>query len=360
MRGRLTVNQVRRTARVLVATFAILFLFATTACARIDRNPAAQPTDLGPAAELRLGYFPNVTHAGALIGLDQGLFSKQLGTTKLVPTQFNAGPDEVNALLGGSLDIGFIGSGPTINVFSKSGGEAVRLISGATSGGAQLVVQPQINTQQDLRGKTVATPELGNTQDVSLKKWLAEQKLADVNVQNSDNATTLTQLKQGRLAGAWLPEPWSSRAVQESGARVLLDEKTLWPNGQFPTTVVVVRTQFLSQHPETVRAFLRGLLDANNVAATNPAAAKEAANRQLAQLTGKPLAPQVLDSAFSDIQLTVDPLAARFPQLAQDQVTAGIVKQAPKLNGLVDLGLLNAELQQAGKPPIDAAGLDKR
>jgi len=221
-----------RPARALAATAAVLSLVAAVAgCSRADRDesPVAS-TDKGPATELRLGYFPNVTHAAALVGLDKGLFTKELGSTKLVPTKFNAGPEAVGALLGGSLDASFIGSGPAINAYAKSEGAAVRLIAGTTSGGAQLVVKPTITKAADLAGKTIVTPQLGNTQDVSLKKWLAEQNLTKtVKVTNLENAQTLDAFQKGDVDGAWLPEPWSSRLVLDAGAKVLLDEATLWP-----------------------------------------------------------------------------------------------------------------------------------
>lgn len=352
----------RRSTRVVaLAAAALSMLAVVTGCSRADRSDAsATATDQGPAGELRLGYFPNVTHASALIGLDQNLFAQRLGNTKLVPTKFNAGPEEVNALLGGSLDAGFIGSGPAISAYAQSEGEAVRLIAGATSGGAQLVVKPEINTPQDLQGKTVASPQLANTQDVALKKWIADQKLTGVSVQNIDNALTLDQFKQGAIQGAWLPEPWASRLVLEAGAKVLVDEKDLWPGGQFPTTVLVVRTQFLKEHPATVTALLQGLLDANTLAESDPTKAKTAVNNQLQQLTGKALAGPVLDRAWNGIQLTTDPLAGKFPQLSQDQVTAGVKNKAPEVAGFADLALLNTVLAQAGKTPVDAAGLDKK
>lgn len=350
-----------KTVRVLAVTLSLLAVVA--GCSRADRGESSSNASTGatPATEVRLGYFPNVTHASALIGLDKGYFTQELGAgTKLTPTKFNAGPDEVSSLLGGSLDIGFIGSGPAINAFSKSGGDTVRLISGATSGGAQLVVQPGINTPQDLQGKTVADPQAGNTQDVSLKKWLADQKLAGVNVQSEDNSITVDQFKKGAIAGAWLPEPWSSRLVADAGAKVLVDEKSLWPEGKFPTTVLVVRKDFLDQHPQTVQAVLKAVLDANNLAAGDPGEAKAAVNRQLKSLTGAALGQPVLDRAFADIDLTTDPLASRFPQLAQDQVTAGIAKSAPKVHGFFDLAPLNAVLTAAGKPTVSAAGLDQK
>ncbi|MFI7066309.1 ABC transporter substrate-binding protein [Kribbella sp. NPDC050124] len=352
-----------RPARLLAASAAALALVAAAAgCSRAESNDApAAATDKGPATELRLGYFPNVTHAAALVGLDKGLFTKELGSTKLVPTKFNAGPEAVGALLGGSLDASFIGSGPAINAYAKSNGEAVRLIAGTTSGGAQLVVKPTITKAEDLVGKTVVTPQLGNTQDVSLKKWLAEKNLTGkVKVTNLENAQTLDAFKKGDVDAAWLPEPWSSRLVLDAGAKVLLDEKTLWPDGKFPTTVLIVRTQFLQEHPESVKALLTGLVAAIDFSTSDQAAAKTVVNAQLKELTGKALKPAVIDRAFANIEITADPIASTFPQLAKDQVTAGIAKEAPAVAGFADLGPLNDVLTKAGKPTVDAAGLDTK
>jgi sulfonate transport system substrate-binding protein len=340
-----------------LATVALL-----SACSRAGGDtPAPAATDQGPATELHLGYFPNVTHASALIGLGKGIFAKDLGGTKLVTQQYNAGPDEVGALLGKSLDAAFIGSGPAINAFSKSDGQGVRLIAGATSGGAQLVVRNGINGPADLKGKTIATPQLANTQDIALKKWLAANNLTDqVKITNADNATTLDLFKKGDIDGAWAPAPWSSRMVLEGGAKVLVDERSLWPDGTFPTTVLVARTEFLRQHPQTVRALLRGELDADNWAAANKAEAEQVVNDQLKALTGKALSREVLDDSWGQILLTTDPLAARFPQLAKDQVTAGVAKSAPSLKGFADFTPLNKVLRAEGKPAVDAAGLDQK
>jgi NitT/TauT family transport system substrate-binding protein len=347
--------------RLLAATLALTV--AAAGCSRAGGNDATQvaSSDKGPATELRLGYFPNVTHAAALVGLGRGLFTKELGSTKLVPTKFNAGPEAVGALLGGSLDASFIGSGPAINAYAKSNGEAVRLIAGTTSGGAQLVVKPSITKPADLIGKTVVTPQLGNTQDVSLKKWLAQQNLTGkVKVTNLENAQTLDAFKKGDVDAAWLPEPWSSRLVLDAGAKVLVDEATLWPGGKFPTTVLIVRTQFLQEHPETVKALLTGLVAAIDFSTANAADAKTVVNAQLKEATGKALKPAVIDRAFEHIQITADPIASTFQQLAKDQVTAGIAKQAPNVAGFADLGPLNEVLAKAGKPAVDAAGLDAK
>lgn len=353
-----------RPSRVVAAVTVALALAGMSACSRAQTDtsatPAAADSD-ATAPEVRLGYFPNVTHAPAVIGVDQGLFTAELGSTKLTPQTFNAGGDEVNALLGGSLDVAYIGSGPAINAFAKSNGEAVRLISGATSGGAQLVVRSDITSPNQLKGKTIATPQKGNTQDIALKKWLKGQSLTQgadgVTVTALDNARTLDAFKGGSVDGGWLPEPWSSRLVLEAGAKVLVDEKTLWPGGAFPTTVIVARTAFLKQYPGTVKALLRGNLKAIAMITSDPAGAKKVTNAALAKLTGKSLSTAVIDRAFSDITPEPDPLATTFPQLAQDSATAGITDTPTNLKGFVDVTLLNAQLQAAGKPAVADGGL---
>ena len=354
--------------RALLSGAALLAAVGLAAgCSRAQESPSSAPAEnTSPAAELRLGYFPNITHAPALIGVSQDFFAEELGSgTRLTPQTFNAGPDEVNALLGGSLDAGFIGSSPAINAFAKSNGEAVRLIAGSTSAGAQLVTSPDITTPDQLRGKVVATPQLGNTQDVALKKWLAEHNLEigegpdRVTVQNIDNPRTLDLFRQGQVAGGWLPEPWSSRLV-DAGAHVLVDERSLWPDGKFPTTVLIVRTQFLQEHPQTVEALLRGEQRAIEFATTQTEQAKTVTNDAIRQITGSALAAPVLDRAFTQLSFDSDPLAATFPQLSRDSVTAGATQTETNLNGFVDVTELNTVREAAGLPAVSAAGLDNR
>ncbi|WP_086667724.1 ABC transporter substrate-binding protein [Lentzea kentuckyensis] len=340
---------------------ALIALTALSGCSRRGTEDAPVAQSKGAATEVRLGYFPNVTHAAALIGVEKGLFAKELGNTKLTTQTFNAGPDEVNALLGESLDIAYIGSGPAINAYAKSKGEAVKLISGATSGGAQLVVKPEINSIEDLKGKIVATPQLANTQDVSLKKYLAEKNLTgQVTVQNVENAASLDLFKKGDIQAAWAPQPWSARLVAEAGAKVLLDEKTLWEGGAFPTTVVIVRTKFLQEHPETVEAVLKGHVAAIDWAKANKDEAKTTVNAALEKLTSKKLGQKILDAAWDNIELTTDAQAKQFPQLAKDAVTAGVAKEAANVAGYADFTLLNKVLQAQGKPQVQAAGLDQK
>jgi NitT/TauT family transport system substrate-binding protein len=355
---RISIVSTTRTLRLLAAATAALALAA--GCSRAGGNETQAPASAqaqGPA-EVRLGYFPNVTHAPAIIGAKKDFYTKELGSTKLTVTNFNAGPEEVNALLGSSLDIGFIGSGPAINAFTKSKG-TIQLVSGAVSGGAQLVTKADITSVDQLKGKNIATPSLGNTQDVSLKKLISEKNLADVKITNLDNPKTLDAFKTGQVDGAWLPEPWSSRLVLDAGAKVLLDEKSLWPNGKFPTTVIIVRSEFLQKYPQTVQAILRGHIKAIDWAKSNEADAKTTVNAALKELSGSTLSQPVLDSAFKAIELTTDPIASTFPQLAKDSVTAKIVKETADLKGFADFTALNEALKATGKPAVDTAGLDK-
>jgi len=352
-----------RTRTLLAA--ALVTLAAVAGCSRAAETPAAPQAATGPAAELRLGYFPNITHAPALIADSKGFFTSELGSTKLTTQAFNAGPEEVAALLGGSLDAGFIGSSPAINAFAKSNGEAIRIVAGSTSGGAQLVTTPDITSPAQLKGKILATPQLGNTQDVSLKKWLKENNLEigtgpdKVTVQNLDNPRTLDLYKSGGLAGGWLPEPWSSRLV-DAGAKSLVDERTLWPNGQYPATVLIVRTDYLQQHPDTVQALIRGEEKAIAFATADPAGAKTVTNDTIKKLTNSALAPSVLDRAFTQLSFTTDPFAATFLQLSKDSVTAGVTPKETDVKGLFDLTALNAARKALGQPAVDAAGLDKQ
>ncbi|MEV6444182.1 ABC transporter substrate-binding protein [Amycolatopsis sp. NPDC051716] len=349
----------RTPRRTLASALAALTVVGVLAgCSRADSS-TAPAANQGAAGEVRVGFFPNVTHAPALIGVKKDFFKTELGSTKLTTQTFNAGPEEVNALLGGSLDVAFIGSGPAINAFTKSKG-AIQLVSGAVSGGAQLVVKPDITSVDQLKGKNIATPQLANTQDVALKKFLAGKQLTDqVKITNLDNPKTLDAFKKGEVDGGWLPEPWASRLVLDAGANVLVDEKTLWPGGRFPTTVVIVRSEFLQQHPDTIRALLKGELAAIDWAKGNPADAKTVVNGALKELAGSTLSAAVLDRAFSGIELTTDPVAAEFPQLAQDSVTAGVVKSAVALKGFADFGPLNEVLKAKNLPAVVAPELTK-
>ena len=356
-------TRLTRTLRVAASAVVALSLAACSTSAADPAGSSAPPAEI---KTIRLGFFPNLTHGPALVGLQDGLFKsalKPLGLT-VTPTAFNAGPDAVSALFGGSLDITYIGPNPTINAYAESGGEAVRVIAGAASGGAALVVRPEITGAAGLKGRKIATPQLGNTQDVALRAWLKDQSLTsdvdgggDVSIVPQANAEGLAAYASGQIGGAWVPEPWVSEYVK-AGAKVLVDEATLWPQGQFVTTNVIVRTEFLDQHPDAVQAFLDGHLAALKAIKDDPKGSAEAANASLKSLTGSSLAPDVLTSAWKNVTFTADPLPATLKASAEDAISVGLleadkVEKAGGLPGsLYDLTLLNRALAAAGEPEV--------
>lgn len=353
-----------RRGLALVAALAAAVL-SLSACGGDDAEPAGTDEGGGATAEtLRLGYFANVTHAAALIGLDQGYFEEELGDTALETQVFNAGPAAIEAVFAGALDASYIGPNPAINAFAESDGEAIRIIAGATSGGAQLVVREGIDSAEDLEGTTLATPQLGNTQDVALRAYLTENGLensieggGDVTITPTPNADTLTLFQSGEFDGAWLPEPWASRLVLEAGAEVLVDEKDLWPDGEFVTTHLIVRTEFLEQYPGTVAALLRGHVQAVEFANDSTDEAKEVVNAGIERDTGEALSTEVLDRAWENLTITTDPIASSLQTSADDAVAAGTSEEAVELEGIYDLRPLNEILADLGEDSISAADL---
>jgi NitT/TauT family transport system substrate-binding protein len=352
-----------RLRRALAASAAALLVtvgLAACGTSSADDNAAGGTAE---AETLRLGYFANVTHALPLIGVQDGTYAKALGSTKLETQVFNAGPAAVEALFAGAIDATYIGPNPAINAFVKSNGEAVRIVAGASSGGAQLIVQPEITSGADLKGATVATPQLGGTQDVALRYWLKEQGLSapvqgagDVTVAPQENAQTLDLFKAGKIAGAWVPEPWASRLVLEGGGKVLVDEKDLWPDGAFVTTHLIVSTEYLKKYPGTITKLLAAEADTLDTVTKDPAKAKETANAALLALTTKQLKPEVLDRAWENLTLTLDPVASTLQVSADHGVEVGTTQKAD-LKGIYDLSLLNALLKARGAAAVSAAGL---
>ncbi|MGW2885110.1 aliphatic sulfonate ABC transporter substrate-binding protein [Streptomyces griseoruber] len=313
---------------------------------------------------VKIGYFGNLTHGTALVGREQGIFQKELGATKASYATFNAGPSEIEALNAGSIDIGWIGPSPSINGYTKSDGKSLRIIGGSASGGVKLVVNPdKIKSLKDVKGKKIATPQLGNTQDVAFLNWIADQGWkvdaqsgkGDVTVVRSDNKVTPDAFKAGSIDGAWVPEPTASKLVAEGG-KVLLDESTLWPDQKFVITNIIVSQKFLTEHPKVVEAVLKGSVETNKWINANPDAAKAAANKQLEADSGKALPADVLDPAWKSIQFINDPLASTLNTEAEHAVKAGLLEK-PDLKGIYDLSILNKVLKAEGDTAVDDAGL---
>jgi NitT/TauT family transport system substrate-binding protein len=317
---------------------------------------------------VNLGYLVNLTHAPALIGVAKGFFQGAMpnGTT-VNTTTFSAGPAESEALLGGELDAAFVGPGPAINAFIKTKGK-VLIVAGTTSGGAGLVVSKSIadgNFPADLAGKTLSSPQLGNTQDIALRTWLATKGLAtningggQVTIDStSGNSISLQNFEAGKIAGGWVPEPYESEFILQGKGTLAVDEASLWPNGQFPTTVLVVTQKLLQDHPDIVSDLLTGLVKSVNWINSNEPAAPAAVNTALAATTGgKLLKSAVLSMAWGHLTFLFDPLAADIQTDANNAEKLGFNTTA-NIKGILDVGPLNAILSAAGDPTVSAGSL---
>ncbi|WP_432900428.1 ABC transporter substrate-binding protein [Micromonospora matsumotoense] len=343
---------------VSLATLAVIgaaTLGTTAACG--DDDSAAGGGDSGPVT-LRLGYFPNITHAPAVVGVEKKIFEDKLGNDiKLETKTFNAGPAAIEAIFSGALDATYIGPNPTVNAFSKSKGEAVRVISGAASGGVALVVKPEITSVEQLRGKKISTPQLGNTQDVAIRYWLKEKGLkttkeggGDVKIVPQENAQTVETFTSGAIDGAWVPEPFVSRLVN-AGGKVLVDERDLWPDKKFVITNLIVSTKFLKAHPDAVKKLVEGQVAANDFVNTKPDEAQQAISDHIGKITGKPLDLKLIKQAWPSLLFTNDPIASSL-KTGLDHAVAVELTQPVSLDGLYDLKYLNEVLKTQGQAEV--------
>jgi NitT/TauT family transport system substrate-binding protein len=310
---------------------------------------------------VRLGFLANITHEPALVGLEKGFFAKQLGKdVTLKTTVFSSGTEETTAILAGQLDAAYVGPNPAINAWQKSNGTAIKIISGAASGGASLVVKNGITSATQLKGKSLATPSLGNTQDVAARYWLKQHGLATTATGGGDvaikpikpNSAAVLQFKSGQLDGGWEPEPYATEMVLDGGKR-LVNEASLWPGGKFVTTNLVVTQSFLKDHPSAVNGLLKGQIEANSYINSSPTAAAQAANAELAKLLGKGLPGDVLTQSLKYITFTNDPIASSLTIDAQHAVAVGLL-QPVNLSGIYDLGPLNKLLQAEEQAQVNS------
>jgi NitT/TauT family transport system substrate-binding protein len=313
----------------------------------------------GPVV-LRLGFLANITHEPALVGIAKGYLTRDLGkNVELKTTVFSSGTEETTAILAGQLDAAYVGPNPAINAWQKSNSTAIRVISGAASGGASLVVKKGISSAAQLKGKSLATPSLGNTQDVALRYWLKQHGLnttptgaGDVAIKPiKPNSAAVLEFASGQIDGGWEPEPYATQMVLDGGTR-LVNEASLWPGGKFVTTNLVVTQSFLKAHPSAVNGLLKAQIEANSYINANGSAAATAANNELQKLLGKGLKPDVLAAALRYITFTNDPIASSLQTDAQHAAAVGLLSPVKDLPAIYDLGPLNAQLKAAGQPQV--------
>ncbi|TLY02211.1 MAG: ABC transporter substrate-binding protein [Thaumarchaeota archaeon] len=311
---------------------------------------------------LRIGYFPNINHAQAVIGLGNGDFQRALGDDVEVKTQiFNAGPSAIEALFANQIDVTYIGSNPAINGYVVSNGEGLRIISGAASGGAVFVVRNDagINSVTDLANKKFASPQLGNTQDVALRKYLLDngyktkEKGGNVEVLPVENADILTLMIKKDIQGAWVPEPWGARLVKEANGRIFLDERELWPNGEFVTAHIIARTDYLEKNPRIISKLLEAHIDETKWINENPDEAMRLFNVELQKLTGKTIPVNEFEEGFSRMTLTWDPVKESLFESANNAFEIGFLgDKRPDLSKIYDLTILNQVLKEKGLAEI--------
>ena len=346
---------------MMVAVFIIssTSLFSPVTC----RNDVFAQGASAPKKVLRIGYFPNVNHAQAVIGFGTDEFKKQLGDNVDVQTfTFNAGPSAIEALLAKRIDATYVGSNPAINGYIVSGGKDLRIISGAASGGAVLVVRNDsgINSPKDFAGKKFASPQLGNTQDVALRKYLLDhgyktiENGGNVTVVPVSNADTLTLFLKKQIDGAWVPEPWGARLVKEGGGKILLDERTLWPQGKFVTNNIVVRTDYLQGNPDVIKKLLAANVNETLWINGHRQEAAKLLNEGIKKITGKAIPEDELKASLSRIDFTYDPLKLELLRSANNAFDVGYLgKQRPDLSAIFDTNLLDEVLKEKGLQPLE-------
>jgi NitT/TauT family transport system substrate-binding protein len=307
----------------------------------------------GPVT-VRLGYLANITHAPALIAVKNGYFTKALGSAGTLKTSvYTSGTQETTAILAGQLDAAYVGPNPAINAWQKSGGKAIRIVSGAADGGASFVVKSSITQASQLKGQAVATPSLGNTQDVAARYYLKQNGITTSTTGGGEasikptapNSAAVTEFKSGQIAGASEPTPYDTEIVQEGG-KVLFSEPGV-------TTLLMVTQTFLADHPAIVSDLLKAQIEANDFIKSNPAQAEADANAELAAYTGKPLKSDLVQAAFKETTFTDDPDATSLTQDAQQATSVGLLSQV-SLNGIFDLGPLNTLLKADGEAQVNS------
>ena len=328
-----------------------------------NANPGNQLShNVGSSGDvLRIGYFSNINHAQAVIGLGNGDFQKELGDIKVETQIFNAGPSAIEALFADRIDVTYVGSNPAINGYIKSDGNDLRIISGAASGGAVFVVRNDagINSSADFADKKFASPQIGNTQDVALRSYLLKngykttENGGNVTVTPASNPDIVTLFLKKSIDGAWVPEPWGAKLVKEANGKILVDERDLWPNGKFVTSQIVVRTDYLKNHPDVIKKLLEAHVDETNWINNNKDQAFQVFNAQLEKITGKKIPIDELQDAFSRLEITYDPVKESLYKSANNAFELGFLgEKKPDLSNIYDLTILNQVLEEKNLPTL--------
>ncbi len=316
---------------------------------------------------LKIGYFPNINHAQAVIGIGNGDFQKVLGANvEIKPFIFNAGPSAIEALFAKQIDATYVGPNPAINGYVISEGKDVRIISGATSGGAIFVIRGDtgINSPSDFANKKFASPQLGNTQDVALRNYLLEhgyktvENQGNVHILPAKNSDILTLFLKKDIDGAWVPEPWGERLIKDANGKLFLDERDLWPDGKFVTGLILVRTDYLKQNPDVIENLLKAHIEETQRINDNKQEAVKTFNTELKKITGQTIPEDVLQQSLTRLEFTYDPIQQSLYKSATDAFNLGFLGDTkPDLSNIFDLGILNKILKEKALVPINSTAI---
>jgi NitT/TauT family transport system substrate-binding protein len=329
---------------VAIRTLAFAILAVTVGCSKSDNTAAAPTAQAAPIAEVRLGFFPNLTHAQAVLGVTSGEFASAVAPAKFTNRQFPAGPSLIEALFANQIDIGYVGPGPVISAWARSHGQGIRVVSGAAANGVVIVARKDsgINALSDLVGKKVATPQNGNTQDIAARHYLKSTlQQADLkNVLPIPNADQAGMMSRGDIDASWAPEPWGSILVASTGGKIIGEEKDLWPHKEFSLTVVVTTPEFLAAHPDVVEKVLAVHRSWTARLNAEPTRYVPQLEQALASLTGKKLPPGIVEDALKRVKFDDEVVPETFESNAQWAYDLGFAKEKPNLDGLTNLTIL--------------------
>ena len=329
----------------LMAVQRLIFIAILLLSACGKSSPPATSSAPAPLPEVRLGYFANLTHAQAVLGVSSGELQDELGATKLSTKVFNAGPELMTAMNAGAIDIGYVGPGPVLSAHVNSRGQAIRVIAGAAANGVVIVASKSsgIHSMADLKGKRIATPQLGNTQDVSARHYVTEilGQPDSSNVKEVRNSQQSGMMARDFIDAAWVPEPWGARLMNETGAVLVGEEKDLWPDHEFSLTVVVTTPEFLASHPEIVEKILSVHHHWTQRLSADATQYADQLNTALAALGGKKLPSDVMLSALGRTKFTDDPLPATFATMEQWSFKLKFISSTPDLTGLFETGIIS-------------------
>ena len=365
IKKRQQVTKLTITLAAIIVVTAVITPLKPVVFAQSASTNSNTSTGYNSVKTLRIGYFPNINHAQAVIGFGNGDFQKALGNNINVQTTvFNAGPSAIEALLAKRIDATYVGPNPAINGYVVSDGKDLKIIAGSSSGGASFVVRNDagINSPKDLAGKRLASPELGNTQDIALRSYLLRNGLkttdqgGNVVLTPIANPDILTLFLKKQLDGAWVPEPWATRLVKEANGRIFLDERSIWPGGKFVTATIAVSTDYLKNNLDIISKLLSAHVNETVWINNHKDEAVQAFNTQVKKLTGKTIPQDQLKQAFSMIDFTYDPLKLSLFQSANNAYNLGLLakgKPHPDLSGIFDLTILDQVLKSKGLAPIE-------